>query len=161
MDGLAASFTDPGWLAWWLGYLFIFYGILNNEFNLKQSRVVLVVVLPCRHFVWVTHPYLFITYVLCSCVLKKSLHILAIVPFFFAVVFVLALLYGVPENFYYDLIDLDRNPRLNDANLIISPIFEDGRQFVWFWRGYTLYFKRNTRMEKFHHFKCFFAQCFP
>ncbi len=138
----AALFNDPGWLAWWLGYLFIFYGILSDKFNLKQSRVVLVVIFLAAIFSG-SRTLLFLLLMSFVFIYRKKVAILAIIPLFFTFAFILALIYGVPENFYYDLVDLDRNPRLNDANLIVSPVFEAGRQFVGFGAG-TLHILNET-----------------
>lgn len=133
----AALFDDPGWLAWWVGFLFIFYTVLSDKLGNRKDYLVVFVAFLSAILSGSRAQIILILFSFFGLSQKRDSYRV----FFYIVLIVsilLALVFGLPENFYYDFVNLDRNPRLNDAYLIIAAVFDKGREWFGFGSG-TLY----------------------
>ncbi|MBB3699815.1 O-antigen ligase family protein [Flammeovirga yaeyamensis] len=132
-----AFFGDPGWVAYWLiilsGILFefirlgflsrnsLFYSttLLFFAFIINQSRV--------------TIAFVVLNIILILYYDKRSIKYLLVISFISLSVMLLMLVYfdfiEIPENLYYDIVDLSKNPRLYDAKNILTQ-FEKSYNYI-------------------------------
>jgi len=136
----AAFFGDPGWVAYWIIFLsvYLFYFKKQEEVSLSTFMITLGLMF-CTFIINQSRVTMFLV-ILNSLVLLnyKILEKLLIIAFgFISTLFIVFLIVGnivhIPENMYYDIIDVNRNPRIYDGIAIITHYFEDGN--FWFGNG--------------------------
>ena len=137
----AAFFGDPGWLAYWL----ILFGILVYYFR-KTNRIggvsfyVFIFTLTAAILInqsRVTLFFLGLNYfiVILKNKRERKFFLLALIAFS-GIAFSIFLYMGwisIPQNLYYDIINLNANPRFYDAQLILKEFNNSGN--IWFGNG--------------------------
>ncbi|WP_128331188.1 O-antigen ligase family protein [Apibacter sp. HY039] len=133
----AAFFIDPNWLCNWITILYLIYFLLvkNKIINSKKFKTVTCLLIA---ILLLTQSRVgFLSVILGALVInygdrslgKKIFY--SIIALFILYVFFYFLLPYLPFNIYYDLVDLERNPRLHDF-YIVSENMENKE---WFGHG--------------------------
>lgn len=137
----SAFFGDPGWLAYWLIIfsLFVFENKrVNNIKTLDFNRFILVLLAGLL----ISQSRISIVFILINFYLlvlhKKTVRRFILLSIIFsAVITILILIYigiiEIPENLYYDLVNIEANPRYYDTITIYNEYINSAN--IWFGNG--------------------------